>query len=181
MAPWRLLVLALLPLELLLLQLILAGADPGPAPLLELALLWGLAVAAPLSLLLRHAGAPAQILGMGVALLQAPLLVWLDGRAGQAAVVTPWHNSSRLAVLLQAGVVLALLQLQLQRALPSVPSFAVEGTVAVPPDQDSTDEQSDKLNAEVLTRDDITGTEPEEHGGQPDGGRSQEGEPEATA
>jgi hypothetical protein len=159
-APWRLLVLALLPLELLLLQLILAGADPGPAPLLELALLWGLAVAAPLSALLRHAGAPAQIL---------------------AAVVTPWHNSSRLAVLLQAGVVLALLQLQVQRALPSVPSFAVEGTVAVPPDQASTDDQSDKLNAEVLARDDVTGTEPEEHGGQPDGSRSQEGEPEATA
>ena len=88
-APWRLLVLALLPLELLLLQLILAGADPGPAPLLELSLLWSLAVVSPLTVLLRKKGAARLILGCGVALLQAPLLIWLDGRAGQAAVVTP--------------------------------------------------------------------------------------------
>lgn len=181
MAPWRLLVLALLPLELLLLQLMLAGADPGPAPLLELALLWSLAVAVPLSVLLRQAGATQRLLAAGIALLQAPLLVWLDGRAGQAAVVTPWHDSSRLAVLLQAGVVLALLQLQLPRLLPSVPGFVVEGSVAVPPDQASTDQQGDNLNAQVLSGDHITGAEAEEHGGQPDGGGSQEGEPEAPA
>jgi hypothetical protein len=180
-APWRLLVLALLPLELLLLQLILAGADPGPAPLLELSLLWSLAVVAPLTVLLRKKGAGRLVLGIGVALLQAPLLIWLDGRAGQAALVTPWHHSSRLAVLLQAGVVLALLQLQLQRMLPSVPSVAVGGSVAIPPDQASTDEQGNNLNAEVLGGNNVTSAEPEEHGGQSDGGRSQEGEPEPPA
>ena len=36
--------LALLPLELLLLQLILAGGNPGPAPRLEIVLLWALSV-----------------------------------------------------------------------------------------------------------------------------------------
>jgi hypothetical protein len=180
-APWRLLCLALLPLELLLLQLILAGADPGPAPLLELSLLWSLAVVAPLTVLLRKQGVARLILGVGVALLQALLLFWLDGRAGQAAVVTPWHHSSRLAVLLQAGLVLALLQLQLHWMLPSVPIFAVGGSVAIPPNQASTDEQGNNLNAEVLGGDNVTGAEPEEHGGQSDGGRSHEGEPEPPA
>jgi hypothetical protein len=180
-APWRLLVLALLPLELLLLQLILAGADPGPAPLLELLLLWALAVAVPLSVLLRGSGPIGLTLGGLAALLQAVLIVWLDGRAGQVANATPWHDSSRLAVLLQAGLVLFLLQLQIGRVLPSVLRLAVEGTVAVPPDQTTTDEQGKELNAEVLTGDVITGAEPEEHGRQADDGRSHEGEPEASA
>ena len=39
--------LALLPLELLLLQLVLAGGNPGPAPRLEMVLLWALAVLLP--------------------------------------------------------------------------------------------------------------------------------------
>ena len=39
--------LSLLPLELLWLQLILAGCDPGPAPGLEIGLLWAVAVLLP--------------------------------------------------------------------------------------------------------------------------------------
>ncbi len=180
-APWRLLVAALLPLELLLLQLILAGADPGPAPRLEVLLLWALAVATPLSILLRGSGAIGVTLGGLAALVQAPLLLWLDGRAGQVATATPWHDSSRLAVLLQAGVVLSLLQLQIARTLPSAASLVVEGAVAVPPDQTAADQQGEHLNAEVLAGDGVTGTEPEQHGREADCGRSGEGEPEPPA
>lgn len=181
MAPWWLLVPALLPLELLLLQLILAGADPGPAPLLEMLLLWALAVAAPLRVLLHAARPMGLVLGALAGLLQAPPLIWLDARAGQVALATPWHGSSRLGVLLQAGVVLSVLQVQIAQLLLSVPGPSVPGTVTVQADERRTDDKRQQLNAEVLTSDDITGTEPEQHGCEADGSRSEEGEPESPA
>ena len=79
--------LALLPLELLLLQLVLAGGNPGPAPRLEMVLLWALAVLLPQ---LRPPWVlPLALVRPVLAVLQLPLLLWLDGRAGLATAVSP--------------------------------------------------------------------------------------------
>ena len=96
--------LALLPLELLLLQLVLAGGNPGPAPRLEMVLLWALAVLLPQ---LRPPWVlPLALVRPVLAVLQLPLLLWLDGRAGLATAVSPWAEQSRVACLLWALLLL---------------------------------------------------------------------------
>ena len=137
-----------IPLELLLLLLLLAGADPGPLPGLERLLLWGLGVLAPTLLLWRRpadccsllvvqvpeAGrsslqqrlgelqvglVPRLLLVLGSALL-LPLLWWVDTRAVLAAGLSPLSDANRLISLLLAMPVLALLTWQWQQLTQSV-------------------------------------------------------------
>ncbi len=133
----QLVALGAIPLELVLLLLVLAGADPGPLPGLERALAWGLGVLAPSLLLwrrpadcgslllvqvpaggrpplLRHLNAlqqgwpPRILLPLGGALLLAVLWI-VDSRAALAAPLSPLDGASRLVTLMLAVPLLALL------------------------------------------------------------------------
>jgi hypothetical protein len=133
----QLVALGAIPLELVLLLLVLAGADPGPLPGLERALAWGLGVLAPSLLLwrrpadcgslllvqvpaggrsplLRHLNTlqqgwpPRILLPLGGALLLAVLWI-VDSRAALAAPLSPLDGASRLVTLMLAVPLLALL------------------------------------------------------------------------
>ena len=163
--------LALLPLELLLLQLVLAGGNPGPAPRLEMLLLWSLAVLLPQ---LRPPWVlPLAVLRPVLALLQLPLLLWLDSRAGLATAISPWAEQSRVACLLWALLLLLAMQWQLRSALGTF-------TVAIPPEQSSADQQSEPLDAEVGEGNDTTTGGTHSHGGGPNSSGSEEGQPESA-
>jgi len=137
-----------LPLETLLLLLLLAGADPGPLPLLERLLAWGLGAAAPAlllwqrpadprSLLLlrctsadpgdpspfpdggRPMGAPQVVFAVGVVLL-LPLLSWLDRTAALADQLSPLQGADRLVCLIASAVLLALMVWQWQQLVQAI-------------------------------------------------------------
>ncbi len=139
----QLVALGAIPLELVLLLLVLAGADPGPLPGLERALAWGLGVLVPSLLLwrrpadcaslllvqvpakgrthlLRHLNGlqqgwvPRILLPFGSALLLAVLWV-LDSRAALAPPFAPLDGASRLVTLMLATPLLALLLWQWQQ------------------------------------------------------------------
>ncbi|QVL53486.1 MAG: low-complexity tail membrane protein [Cyanobium sp. M30B3] len=139
----QLVALGAIPLELLLLLLVLAGADPGPLPALERALAWGLGVLGPSLLLWRrpadcgslllvqvpaegrsplltHLNAlqqgwpPRILLPFGSALLLAALWI-VDSRAALAASLSPVDGASRLVTLMLAMPLLALLLWQWQQ------------------------------------------------------------------
>ena len=139
----QLVALGAMPLELLLLLLVLAGADPGPLPGLERVLVWGLGVVAPglllwrrpadcgslllvqvpaagRSSLLRHLNAlqqgwpPRILLPFGAALLLAALWT-VDSRAALAAPLSPLDGASRLVTLILAIPLLAVLLWQWQQ------------------------------------------------------------------
>lgn len=139
----QLVALGAIPLELLLLLLVLAGADPGPLPALERALVWGLGVLAPSLLLwrrpadcgsllvvqvpaagrtplLRHLNAlqqgwpPRILLTLGAGLLLAALWI-VDSRAALAAPLSPLDGGSRLVSLMLAVPLLAVLLWQWQQ------------------------------------------------------------------
>jgi len=139
----QLVALGAIPLELLLLLLVLAGADPGPLPGLERALVWGLGVLAPslllwrrpadcASLLLVQVPAAARtsqlrqinalqqswpsriLLPLGGALLLAALWI-VDSRAALAGTLSPLDGASRLVTLMLAVPLLALLLWQWQQ------------------------------------------------------------------
>jgi hypothetical protein len=139
----QLVALGAIPLELLLLLLVLAGADPGPLPVLERALAWGLGVLAPSLLLWRRPadcgsllivqvpaagrspllrqlntlqqGWPPRIqLTLGAALLLAALWI-VDSRAALAAPLSPLDGASRLVSLILAVPLLAVLLWQWQQ------------------------------------------------------------------
>ena len=161
--------LALLPLELLLLQLVLAGGNPGPAPRLEMVLLWALAVLLPQ---LRPPWVlPLALLRPVLAVLQLPLLLWLDQRAGLATTVSPWADQSRVACLLWALLLLLAIQWQLRSAL---------GTIAIEPEQRAADGDRQSLNPQVGEGDQLTAGGPQGHGGPADTGGSKEGDPEGA-
>lgn len=138
----------LLPLELLLLLLLLAGSDPGPVPALERLLCWGLGAVAP-SLLLWNRPAdvwslllvqtplrarrPLQmqlsrlqqdllpklmLLVAGMAAL--PLLWWLDEHATMAGPYGLLAESPRLVALLLASLLLAVMVWQWQQLVQSL-------------------------------------------------------------
>ena len=162
--------LALLPLELLLLQLILAGGNPGPAPRLEIVLLWALSVLLPQ---LRPPWLlPVALVRPLLALLQLPLLLWLDGRAGLATAVSPWAEQSRVACLLWALLLLLAMQWQLRSALGTF-------TIAVPPEKNTTDQHSKPLDSQVGEGNDVTAGSTESHGGSADSSGSEESQPES--
>ena len=139
----QLVALGAIPLELLLLLLVLAGADPGPLPVLEQALAWGLGVLAPSLLLwrrpadcgsllivqvpaagrspllrqlntLQQGWPPRILLTLGAALLLAALWI-VDSRAALAAPLSPLDGASRLASLILAVPLLAVLLWQWQQ------------------------------------------------------------------
>jgi hypothetical protein len=161
--------LSLLPLELLWLQLILAGCDPGPAPGLEIGLLWAVAVLLPQ---LRPPWAlPLAVVRPIIALLQLPVLLWLDGRAGMAAGVSPFADQSRAAALFWSVLVLVAMQWQLRSAL---------GTIAIEPEQRAADGDRQSLNPEVGEGDQLTAGGPQGHRGSADTSGREEGDPESA-
>ena len=137
------LALGVIPLELLLIRLLLAGADPGPVPSVERLLTWGVAVLAPAvalwrqpadwgSLLLvrvptrgrtpdqqtlsaRQGGAASSVPLIAAAVLLLPLLWWLDDSAGLISEFSPLNGSSRLLCLLLSMPLLATIVWQLQQ------------------------------------------------------------------
>ncbi len=144
----QLMALAVIPLELELMRLILAGPAYGPVPALERLLIWGLAVVAPGVLLWRRSAdwaslllvriAPAkrsldqcrisaiqQPLGLKAALiiciaLLLPLFWWVDQSALLVVNFSPTQNSSRLTALLLAGPLLTLILWQWQQLFQAI-------------------------------------------------------------
>ncbi len=144
----QLMALAVIPLELELMRLMLAGPAFGPAPALERLLIWGLAVVAPgvllwrrsadwASLLLiriaptkrsldqRRISAIQQPLGLKAALiigigLLLPLFWWVDQSALLVVNFSPTQNSSRLTALLLAGPLLTLILWQWQQLFQAI-------------------------------------------------------------
>ena len=137
-----------IPLELLLIRVLLAGADPGPVPLLERLLIWAAAVLAPAvalwkrpadwgSLLVVRVPTAARsndqqqlsshqggVVAKGVFLILVigllPLIWWLDESAGLVQELSPLQDSSRLVALLLSAPVLALIVWQLQQLVQAV-------------------------------------------------------------
>jgi hypothetical protein len=130
-------------LELLLIRLVLAGADPGPVPPVERLLVWAIGVLAPAAALwkrpadwgslllvrvpLRERDQEQQALSakqgglisrtsVAVAALGSlPLLWWLDDSAVLASEFSPVLGQSRLVTLLISIPVLALMVWQVQQ------------------------------------------------------------------
>ena len=137
-----------IPLELLLIRVLLAGADPGPVPLLERLLLWAVAVLAPAVALWRRPADWGSLLllrspvasrsteqlhfsamqgGMGsqvglavLTVVLLPLLWWLDESAGLLQEFSPLQEQSRLVSLLLSAPVLALVVWQAQQLLQAL-------------------------------------------------------------
>jgi hypothetical protein len=144
----QLIAVGAIPLELLLLVLLLAGADPGPLPALERLLVWGLGALAPALLLWQRPadccsllliqvplGArstaqrrlataqealPARLLLVAGAAVLLPLLWTLDSRAALAGPFSPLDDGNRLVSLLLATLLLALLVWQWQQLVQSL-------------------------------------------------------------
>ena len=145
----QLLGLAFLPLEALLLLVVLAGSDPGPAPLVEELLGWSLGALAPAlvlwrapadvwSLLLARIPArgrrdpqqrlsrlqdtlPLKCLGPGLgALALLPLLRRLDQSAAIAAPLWQAAHAPRLVSLLLAALLLSLMLWQWQQLVQAL-------------------------------------------------------------
>lgn len=150
----QLLGLAALPLELLLLLVLFAGADPGPVPALERLLVWGLGALLPAVLLWKRppdlwslllvqvplkgrrplqqrlsalqAGLGLQLSrAMGAALL-LPLTWWADQQAGLATGLSPFGASGRLVVLLISVPLLALMLWQWQQLVQALRLLALD-------------------------------------------------------
>ena len=137
-----------IPLELLLIRVLLAGADPGPVPLLERLLLWAVAVLAPAvalwrrpadwgSLLLlripteirteqqkqlsdRQWGLINKVFLIVIAVGLLPLIWWLDESAGLVQELSPVQDRSRLVTLLLSTPLLALVVWQVQQLVQAI-------------------------------------------------------------
>lgn len=137
------LALGAIPLELMLIRLLLAGADPGPIPGVERLLLWGIGVVAPAIALWKRPAdwasllvvrqklssrdrdqlqlsaaqqGPIGLISLVVASLALGLLIgWLDDSAVLTAEFSPVLGQSRLETLLLCIPVLALIVWQVQQ------------------------------------------------------------------
>jgi len=145
----QLLGLAVFPLEALLLLVVLAGSDPGPAPLVEEVLCWALGALAPALLLWRlpadvwsllvaqtpvqgrrdlqrrlsrlQDGLPLKLLGPALgALALLPLLIRLDQRAALAAPLWTSGTLPRLVALLLGALLLSLMLWQWQEVVQAL-------------------------------------------------------------
>lgn len=144
----QLLGLAALPLEILLLFLLFAGADPGPFPGFERLLTWAIGALGSAVLFWRlppdlwsllilqvplRGRRPEQfrlsalqtalplkvVIALGAALL-LPLTWWADSHAGMAWAWSPLSSSPRLVVLLLCIPVLALIQWQWAQVIQAI-------------------------------------------------------------
>lgn len=134
-----------IPLEVLILRMVLAGADFGPVPGLERVFTWAIGALLPAvllwqrspdwaSLLLvrqplpertdfqRQCSAaqsplPIKVLGASGAVVLLVLLWWIDGSALLISDLSPLHNGSRLGSLLLAAPLLTLLLWQWQQLI----------------------------------------------------------------
>ena len=137
------LALGAIPLELLLIRLVLAGADPGPVPGVERVLIWGVGVLAPAVALWRrpadwgslllvrqplasrssdqlrisasHGALSSRVAVVMAAVILLPVLWWLDDSAVLASECSPVSGQSRLASLLLVSPLLALMVWQVQQ------------------------------------------------------------------
>ena len=137
------LALGAIPLELLVIRLVLAGADPGPVPGVERFLIWGVGVLAPTVALWRrpadwgslllvrqplasrssdqlrisasHSGLSSRIAVVAAAVILLPTLWWLDDSAVLVNEFSPVSGQSRLVSLLLVSPLLALIVWQLQQ------------------------------------------------------------------
>ena len=134
-------------MELLLIRLVLSGADPGPVPAVERLLIWSvgsLATAVALwkrpadwgSLLLVRVptatrsleqqslsalqGTLSRFAALLAAALLLPVLWWLDNSAGLIQEFSPLQGQSRLVTLLLSAPLLALTVWQLQQLIQAV-------------------------------------------------------------
>ena len=151
------LALGAIPLELLLIRLVLAGADPGPVPEVERFLIWGVGVLAPAvslwrrpadwgSLLLvrqplanrngdqlrisaSHSGLSSRIAVVIAAVILLPALWWLDDSAVLASEFSPVSGQSRLVTLLLVSPLLALLVWQAQQLVQAATLLFGSATV----------------------------------------------------
>ena len=145
----QLLGLAVIPLEAPLLLVVLAGSDPGPAPLVEEVLCWALGALAPALLLWRlpadvwsvlvaqtpvlgrrdlqrrlsrlQDNLPLKVLGPALgALALLPLLIRLDQRAALAAPLWTSGTLPRLVALLLGSLLLGLMLWQWQEVVQAL-------------------------------------------------------------
>jgi hypothetical protein len=139
----QLIALGAIPLELLGLLLLLAGADPGPLPGLERVLAWAIGALGPAILLWKRPAdvcslllvqvpirgrseaqrslsalqspVPLKLAMVGGAAALLPLFWWMDQHAALAASLSPLAASPRLVGLLLACPLLALMVWQWQQ------------------------------------------------------------------
>lgn len=139
------LALGAIPLELLLIRLVLAGADPGPVPGVERFLIWGVGVLAPAVALWRrpadwgsllfvrqplpsrnsdqllisasHGGLSSRAAVVIAAVVLLPVLWWMDDSAVLASEFSPVSGQSRLVTLLLVSPLLALMVWQVQQLI----------------------------------------------------------------
>ncbi len=137
------LALGAIPLELLVIRLVLAGADPGPVPGVERFLIWSVGVLAPTVALWRRpadwgslllvrqplasrssdqlrisasqSGLSSRIAVVVAAVILLPTLWWLDDSAVLVNEFSPVSGQSRLVTLLLVSPLLALIVWQLQQ------------------------------------------------------------------
>ena len=142
------LALGAIPLELLLIRLVLAGADPGPVPGVERFLIWGVGVLGPAVALWRRPadwgslvlvrqpltsrsndqlrisasqnGLSGRVAVVMAALILLPVLWWLDDSAVLASEFSLVSGQSRLVTLLLVCPLLALIVWQLQQLAQAV-------------------------------------------------------------
>ena len=134
-----------IPLEVLMLRMVLAGADFGPVPGLERVFTWAIGALVPAVLLWQRSpdwasfllvrqplagrtdfqrqcsaaqsSLPIKVLGASGALVLLVLLWWIDGSALLISDLSPLHNGSRLGCLLLAAPLLTLLLWQWQQLI----------------------------------------------------------------
>ena len=139
------LALGAIPLELLLIRLVLAGADPGPVPGVERFLIWGVGVLAPAVALWRRpadwgslllvrqplasrssdqlrisasqGGLSSRAAVVIASVILLPVLWWMDDSAVLASEFSPVSGQSRLVTLLLVSPLLALMVWQVQQLI----------------------------------------------------------------
>ena len=163
------LAIGVIPLELLLIRLLLAGADPGPVPPLERLLLWAVAVLAPAVALWRRpadwgslllvrvplttrtkeqrqlsgpqGGLTSRLVLLVITVGLLPLIWWMDESAGLVQELSPVQDRSRLVTLLLSTPLLALIVWQVQQLVQAI-SLLASG--------DRGDEPTEALDAERI-------------------------------
>ena len=163
------LAIGVIPLELLLIRLLLAGADPGPVPPLERLLLWAVAVLAPAVALWRRpadwgslllvrvplttrtkeqqqlsgpqGGLTSRLVLLVITVGLLPLIWWMDESAGLVQELSPVQDRSRLVTLLLSTPLLALIVWQVQQLVQAILLLA---------SGDRNDEKTEPLDAERI-------------------------------